>query len=419
MSTDTILRNAWANFRKAKEMLSGEYSEELLEKVGEPHERIELRLGPLFDDGKMHTFHAYIVRHSQALGPSKGGIRMAANVTLDDINGLAMEMTWKCALIGVPFGGGKSGILADPRKLSAYNKETLIRSFTRSASRHIGPHIYVPAPDMGTGEKDMGYIKDTIAYSAGTANTDGCYVTGKPVILGGIPGRREATGRGVVMTLMASLEQKGMDIRKIRAIVQGFGNVGAVAAEVLHELGATVIGIEDIDGATYNAAGLDVPELLIHSKETGSVQNFPGGQNIDGRTLLEMDCDVLVLAAAANQVTNANAANIKAKIIAEGANSPTSPEADKILEEKGVFIIPDILCNAGGVFVSYLEYTQETQQEQMTLLEVQERLARRMTERFNVVWDMTGHKKCSMRDAAMYVAVRNVCDAVQARGFLP
>ena len=221
------------------------------------------------------------------------------------------------------------------------------------------------------------------------------------------------------MTLMALLEQKGMDIRKIRAVVQGFGNVGAVAAEVLHELGATVIAISDIDGATTNPNGIDVPALLGHLKETGSVLNFAGGENIDGKAMLEMDCDVLVLAAAANQVVDQNAPKIKAKIIAEGANSPTSPEADKILEEKGVFIIPDILCNAGGVFVSYLEYTQETQQEQMTLHEVQERLARRMTERYNVVWDMAAHKKCSMRDAAMYVAVRNVCDAVQARGFLP
>lgn len=419
MASDTILSNALANFDSASELLRAEYPDDLLNKIKQTKERIEFTLSPQFEDGQIHTFHAFIVRHSQALGPSKGGIRMTDTVCLDDINGLAMEMTWKCALIGVPFGGGKSGIVAEPRGMSAYDKETLIRSFIRSAHNHVGPQVYVPAPDMGTNEKDMGYIKDTIAYSEGTANTHGCYVTGKPVILGGIPGRREATGRGVVMTVMASLAKFDMDITDARCVVQGFGNVGSVACEALHELGAKIIGVSDIDGAIMNPEGLNIHYLNEHVKQTGSVAGFAGSDNIDGAKMLEQECDVLVLAAAANQINAHNAPKIKARIIAEGANSPTSPEADEILEGKDVFIIPDILCNAGGVFVSYLEYTQETQQEQMRVEEVQERLSRRMADRFEAVWAMSQHLQKSMRDAAMYLAVMNVCEAEMARGRLP
>lgn len=421
MTKDTILSNAQANFQNAHRVLAKEYPLDLLDKISKTRERIEFTLAPQLSDGRIHTFAAFIVRHNQALGPCKGGIRMTERVTLDDVNGLAMEMTWKCALIGVPFGGGKSGIVADSRALNPYDKEQLIRSFVRSAHRQIDPHIYVPAPDMGTGEREMGYIKDTIAYSAGMANTDGCFVTGKPVILGGIPGRREATGRGVVMTIKAALEKLGKNLSDIKVVVQGFGNVGSVAAEVLHEFGAAVLAVSDIDGAIISAdgTGLDIPAVQRHCKQTGSVANFERAENIDGRAMLELDCDILVLAASENQITEQNAPNIKAPMIAEGANSPITPGADKILEEKGILIIPDILCNAGGVFVSYLEYTQETQQEQMRLTEVQERLAQRMTEKFEAVWDMAQQRNVSLRLAAMLLAVINVCEATIARGHLP
>jgi len=419
MQTDTILSNATANFARAAEMLADEFDRDLLDKIAQPKERIEITVGPQFDDARIHTFKAFIVRHNDALGPAKGGIRMTPDVTLDDVAGLAMEMTWKCALIGLPFGGGKSGIIADPHDLDEYNKETLIRSFTRAAMRHIGPLLYVPAPDMGTNERDMGYVKDTIAYSAGQASTQGCYVTGKPVILGGIPGRREATGRGVVETVGEACKALGMSLEGASAVVQGFGNVGGVAAMTLQERGVKVIAVSDLHGAVYNPSGLDVRALLAHHANTGWVNEFPGAKDMDGKEMLELDCDILVAAAAANQITADNAPRIKAKILAEGANSPTTPKADEILAKKDVFLIPDILCNAGGVFVSYLEYTQETQQEQWTEEEVRARLHKRMCEKFAEVAVTAEARKLSMREAAMHQAVKTVATALIARGKLP
>jgi glutamate dehydrogenase (NAD(P)+) len=378
-----------------------------------------MRLSPQLKDQKLHTFSAFVVRHSDALGPCKGGIRMAPNVTLDDVSALAMEMTWKCALIGVPFGGGKSGIVADPQKMTLMDKETLVRSFTRNAHRHIHPLVYVPAPDMGTNERDMGHIKDTISYSQGYATTLGSYVTGKPVLLGGIPGRREATGRGVSITVAEAMAVLGKSIKGSKVIVQGFGNVGSIAAVSLAALGAVIVGISDADEAVYSATGLDVNRLVEHAKKAGSLKGCGQGEVVNHGKLLEMPCDVLVPAATGNQITSENAPRIKAIVIAEGANGPTTPEADDILEKKGVFSIPDILCNAGGVFVSYLEYTQETQAEQMTEADVLTRLDGRMRERFRLVHQTAVTRKMSMREAAMYMAVRTVCTAVVARGSLP
>ena len=415
----SILTNALSNFDRIAAMLSGEASGDVLAKIREPRERIELRLSPQLDDHYLHVFQAFVVRHNDALGPSKGGIRMTPTVTLDDVTGLAMEMTWKCALIGVPFGGGKSGIVADSEKLDQHDKEKLIRSFARNAHRHIGPQVYVPAPDMGTNETDMGYIKDAISNSMGQATTQGCYVTGKPVILGGIGGRREATGNGLAMCLSEACKAIGVKLKSARVIVQGFGNVGAVAALKLAEMGAKVIAVSDLHGAVHNEKGLDVPELVKHVAAKATVKGFTGGRAVDALAMLEMPCDVLVPAAAANQITAGNAAKISARIIAEGANSPTTPDADEILNNRGVFVIPDILCNAGGVFVSYLEYTQETQQEQMTQAEVLQRLEGRMTERFAQVYELSRSRNLPMRDAAMYLAVRTVCQAVKARGYLP
>lgn len=420
MPGESILSNSLANFDRAAAFLKEEFAADLLEKIRMPKERIELRLSPQLDDNKLHVFRAFLVRHSDALGPSKGGIRMTGDVTLDDVAGLAMEMTWKCALIGVPFGGGKSGIVADPAKLSKYNKETIVRSFARNSFRHVGPQVYVPAPDMGTNENDMGYIKDAISFSIGHATTAGCFVTGKPVILGGIPGRREATGRGVAVAVAKACQALKLPVKGATAVVQGFGNVGSVAAQILSQMGMKIIGVGDINGSVQNPAGLDVEALLKYARQNGGgVKGFPGGQAIAHDQLLELPCDVLVPAAAANQITAANAARIATKIIAEGANSPTSPEADHILEKRGVFIIPDILCNAGGVFVSYLEYTQETQQEQMTEEEVKTRLEQRMSERFAKVLEFSKANKMSMRDAAMCLAVKSVCSAIIARGSLP
>ncbi|MCL2648054.1 MAG: Glu/Leu/Phe/Val dehydrogenase [Phycisphaerales bacterium] len=420
-ASPTILTNALANFDRAADLLKGQFGADLLAVLREPKERIELSMGPQGKDGSLRRVRGFIVRHNDALGPSKGGIRMSEAVTLDDITGLAMEMTWKCALIGVPFGGGKSGIVADARSINPFDKETIIRSFARNAHRHISPQVYVPAPDMGTNERDMGHLKDAIAFSQGVATTRGCYVTGKPVILGGIPGRREATGRGVVVCALKALQVHGIDPCKATAIVQGFGNVGAASATLFAEAGVKVIAASDITGAVFKADGLNVPALHKHASSAGGIHGYkaPGVKTIDGQAMLELPCDVLIPAASANQITIDNAKNIRAKMIIEGANGPTSVAADEILAGREIPIYPDILANAGGVFVSYLEYTQETQAEQMSEEAVRDRLTRRMQERFDAVCQTARDRKLSLRDAAMVLAVKTVCEALEAKGRLP
>jgi glutamate dehydrogenase (NAD(P)+) len=415
----TMLDHALLNFDRAIAIGKGAFNPDIALKIRQPKERVELRLSPQMTNGHMHLFKAFIVHHNDALGPCKGGIRMTPNVTLDDVTALAMEMTWKCALIGVPFGGGKSGIVADPSTLNANDKQILIRSYTRGAHRHIHPLVYVPAPDMGTNERDMGHIKDAISYSMGYATTHGSYVTGKPLLLGGIPGRREATGRGVAIATACCLRLLGRSLTGASVIVQGFGNVGSVAATAMAEGGAKVVGVADITEAVYDERGLDIARLTDHVRCTGMLRGCNQGRTMDPARILEMPGDVLVPAAEGNQITGANAAHIQAAVIAEGANGPTTPEADEILTRRGIGVIPDILCNAGGVFVSYLEYTQETQKEQMTEAEVLDRLHRRMKDRFEQVWTLAGSQGWSLREAAMHLAVKNVCEAVMAKGLLP
>lgn len=419
MKSESMLDTARKNFEDAAKMLRGTFDSELIRRVGTPRERSEITLSTQLSDGKIHLFKSFVVQHSDALGPCKGGIRMLPTVTLDDVSALAMEMTWKCALIGVPFGGGKSGIVANAEDYAPDDKQRIMRSYARNAIRHIHPLVYVPAPDMGTNEKDMGYIKDAIAFSMGVAATQGCYVTGKPVIMGGIPGRREATGRGVEISVLEAMKTLGRDIRGARVVVQCFGNVGSVAAILLQKRGAKIVGISDVDSGLWNDNGLDTEALARHAAQTGRIKGFKGGKAIDRDKILTQPCDILVPAATGNQITDKNAAKIKAAVVAEGANGPTTPVADEILEKRGVFIIPDILCNAGGVFVSYLEYTQETQAEQMTEEEVKTRLEQRMRDRFQRVLDTARTRKLNMRKAAMYMAVHSVCSAHVARGFLP
>ena len=412
-----ILQTAMCNLREAAGRLGLEPS--ILNMIAEPLERVEVTLNPILPNGKIFHVRAFVVRHNDTLGPAKGGIRMTPYVNIDDVTGLAMEMTWKTALIGVPFGGGKSGIRCDSSRLRPLEKETVIRSFTRRVRRHIGPEIYVPAPDMGTSEEDMGHIRDCIAYSSGTSITSGCYVTGKPVILGGIVGRREATGKGVTYSILAACERLGLELKRMRVAVQGFGNVGAVAATEITRLGAKVVAVADISGGTVNSNGLDVEALARHVKEAGGVKGFPGGADVPNGAILETDCDILVPAAVGSVITRENAGRIKATIIAEAANAPTTPEADEILNDRRVFVIPDILCNAGGVFVSYLEYTQETQRGQMTREEVEQRLAKRMQERFDEVHRLATERNERMRHAAMNIAVGRVVEGIKARGLLP
>ncbi len=416
---NNILHTSLYNFNLSAERL--DLDDAIRRKILGPKEKVEISIDPVLSNGKVLNLKAYIVKHNDILGPAKGGIRMTSDVCLDDITGLAMEMTWKTSLIGVPFGGGKSGINFDPTSLSPSDKEIIIRAFTRGARHHIGPEIYIPAPDMGTNERDMGHIRDCISYSEGTSITKGCFVTGKPIILGGIVGRREATGKGVVYTTLAMCEELVLDITKMRVAVQGFGNVGSVAAAEIAKCGVKVVAIADLSGGIVNSDGLDIDALLQHIINNGDhgVKGFKKATEIDKNEIFGIDCDILIPAAAGSQITAENVKKIKAKIIAEGANAPTTPEADGILNQRQIHVIPDILCNAGGVFVSYLEYTQETQREQMTITQVEQRLSGRMRQRFSEVYDFAKEKGLTMREAAMDIAVRRVVEGVYARGLLP
>ena len=416
-AADGILSTSTSVFLETARRLA--LDDRMVARILHPKERIQITLNPTVTAGRTMHVDAFIVRHSDVLGPSKGGIRMAADVTIEDVSGLAMEMTWKTALIGVPFGGGKSGICCDPAPLGPGEKEAIIRSFTRGAHRHIGPELYVPAPDMGTNESDMGHIADCVSYSAGTSITHGCFVTGKPVLVGGITGRRQATGKGVVYTIAAACAQLGLDLNHLRVAVQGFGNVGAAAAAEIAGAGATVTAVSDITGGLLNPTGIDITALRRHVDESGCVTGFPGAEPVDGSAVLQADCDILIPAAGGSQLTADNAPAIKARIIAEGANAPTTTQADEIFRTRDIFVIPDILCNAGGVFVSYLEYTQETQREQMTRPQVETRLADRMTQRFHEVHAHAQQNDLPLRHAAMNLAVTRVVDGVNARGFLP
>ena len=417
LNVSSILETARYNLTKTAKRIN--LNDDILNIISEPKEKIEVNINPTLPNGKIIQIKTFVVRHNDALGPAKGGIRMAETVTLDDIVGLSMEMTWKTSLIGVPFGGGKSGICFNSGKFSPEDKEAVIRSFTRGLNRHIGPEIYIPAPDMGTNETDMGHIRDCIAYSTGTSITNGCFVTGKPVILGGIVGRKEATGKGVVFTILAAAEKIGMDIEKTRVAVHGFGNVASAASEMINKFNAKVIAVADESGAIKNENGLDIADLAGYAKKVGTIKGFTGGKEVSDDQFFKTDCDILIPAATQSQITTKNANHIKAKIIAEGANSPTTPKADEILNKRGIFVIPDILCNAGGVFVSYLEYTQETQREQMTLEQVEDRLNKRMQDKFAEVYNYSIENKISMRQAAMNLAVSRVVEGIYARGMLP
>jgi glutamate dehydrogenase/leucine dehydrogenase len=416
-SMSGILQTALWNVQQTAGRLK--LDDDMTRRIIEPSEQIRAVVHPVFPDGRALHAKVFLVRHNDILGPAKGGIRMTPTVSLDEVTGLAMEMTWKTSLVGVPFGGGKAGICCDPSQLDPTQKEILIRAFTRGVRRHIGPEIYVPAPDMGTNQSDMGHIRDCISYSSGTSITVGCFVTGKPVVLGGIVGRREATGNGVVATIAAACDRLNLRLPKLRVAVQGFGNVGSVSALAIAERGASVVAISDVSGGTFCEDGLDVLRLAEHVNATGGVKGFAGGTDISLDAVLEADCDVLIPAAAGSVVTEENAGRIRAKMIAEGANAPLTPPADEILNARNAFIIPDILCNAGGVFVSYLEYTQETQRDQMTREEVDERLHNRMRSTFDQVYERAQQGRETMRHAAMDIAVARVVDGIVARGLLP
>src|SRR5215472_1051229 len=322
-----------------------------------PNREIIVHIPVTMDDGRLDVFDGFRVQHSIARGPCKGGVRYGPNVTLDEIRGLAAEMTWKCAVANIPFGGAKGGVVCDPAKLSSGEVERITRRYTAEILDYIGPERDVPAPDMNTNEQTMAWIMDT--YSMHVRHTTTAVVTGKPIDLGGSMGRREATGRGCMMACDEALKRFGRNRESTRVIVQGFGNVGSQAARLMHESGYKIIGVADIAGGVFNSHGLDLPALLEHVAEQRTVRGFRGGESIGNIEILEQDCDVLLPAATESVINSRNAERIKARILVEGANSPTTPPADGILFDRGVFVIPDILANAGGVTVSYFESVQD------------------------------------------------------------
>jgi glutamate dehydrogenase (NAD(P)+) len=366
------------------------------------------------DDGRLEVFTGYRVQHSLARGPAKGGIRFSPDVTLDEVRALASWMTWKCAVVNIPFGGGKGGVICDPNILSELELEKLTRRYTSEIMDFIGPERDVPAPDVNTNEKIMAWIMDT--YSMHQRHTTTGVVTGKPMALGGSRGRPEATGRGCMMVTLKALQQLGILHDRARVVIQGFGNVGGMAAKLMSAMGFHIVAIVEYDGAVYNPHGLDIAALQKHRHETGSITGFAGGEAMDKTEAMFLDCDVLIPAATENVITSQNADRVRCKILCEGANGPTTPLADLILADKNVFVIPDILANAGGVTVSYFEWVQDRQgffwNEQL----VNSRLQEIMDESFDAVVQFAEKHHVNNRIAAYMLALDRVANAIRLRG---
>jgi glutamate dehydrogenase (NAD(P)+) len=368
-------------------------------------------------DGAVKVFTGYRVQHNTSRGPGKGGIRYHPSASLGEVKALAMWMTWKCAVVGIPYGGAKGAVICDPKNMTSQQLETLTRRYTTEIALLIGPDRDIPAPDVNTNAQTMAWIMDTYSMHAG--HTVPAVVTGKPLSIGGSEGRNEATARGAVYTIIEASKHLGLDLEGARVVVQGFGNAGSFSAKLMAELGAIVVGLSDTQGGIHNPKGLDPNKVDAYKRETGSVVGFPGSVTVSNSELLELDCDILIPAALENQIGEHNAPRIKAKLIAEAANGPTSPEADRILHEKGVFMIPDILCNAGGVTVSYFEWVQDLQNLFWREATINARLKEVMVKSFNDVLQMSLKHKVHMRTAAYMVAVARVAEATLTRGIYP
>ncbi|MEQ8636201.1 Glutamate dehydrogenase [Gimesia maris] len=366
---------------------------------------------------EVETVFGYRVQHILTMGPTKGGIRYHQDVSLGEVSALAMWMSWKCALVHLPFGGAKGGVRIDPTGLTSHELQRLTRRFATEISPIIGPDKDIPAPDMGTNERVMAWIMDT--YSQEKGYTVPAVVTGKPLVLGGARGRNEATGRGVVYLIQEAAKHLKMNLSECTAVVQGFGNVGSHAALFLSELGVKLIGVSDATTGVYNRHGLSIPSLLEYVAQNRFLEGYPEGDHISNEELLELKCDILVPAALQNQITAENADRIQCKLLAEGANGPTTLEADEVLNEKGVFILPDILANAGGVTVSYFEWVQDTQNYMWTLDEVNQRLKSILQDAFRRTLNRAQKNQFDMRTAAMIEGVERVAQAKLARGLYP
>lgn len=366
------------------------------------------------DDGSVHVFTGFRVQHNDVLGPFKGGVRYHPAVNLGEVSALAMWMTWKCSLVGLPLGGAKGGIACDPAELSRHELQTMTRRFTAEILNFIGPEVDIPAPDMGTNEQVMAWIMDTYSQHKGHAVPE--VVTGKPLAIGGTLGRREATGRGVVYCILEAAKYLGVDLTTCTAAVQGFGNVGSVVVKELASLGVKIIGVSDRTGGFFDERGLPVERLIELADKNHSLEGFPYGEKISNAELLELKCDILIPAALEMQITKENAHRLQCRILAEGANGPTTLEADAILREKDVFLIPDILANAGGVIVSYFEWVQDLQNFFWTEEEVNKKLREILGRAFHEVLNMSLKQKIDMRLAALMIGVDRVSRAMLWRG---
>ena len=379
-----------------------------------PHRALIVSVPTRMDDGRVHVFTGYRVQHNDVLGPFKGGIRYHPAVNLGEVSALAMWMTWKCSLVGLPLGGAKGGVACDPAELSRHELQSMTRRYTAEILNFIGPEIDIPAPDMGTNEQVMAWIMDTYSQHKGHAVPE--IATGKPVDIGGTLGRREATGRGVVYTITEAAKHLNMDLTKCTAVVQGFGNVGSVAVKELANIGVKIIGVSDRTGGFYDPKGLPVEKLLELADKYHSLENCPYGGKISNAEILELKCDILVPAALEMQITKENARRLQCRLLAEGANGPTTLEADAILKEREIFLIPDILANAGGVVVSYFEWVQDLQNFFWTEQEVNQKLRDILVRAFHEVLHMSQREKVDMRSAALMIGIDRVARAMLWRG---
>jgi glutamate dehydrogenase (NAD(P)+) len=412
LNEDNPFEDMMSRFDRAAELLDLEPG--LYKILRSPEKQIIVSIPVLMDNGEIEVFTGYRVLHNTSRGPAKGGIRFDLNVTIDEVKALAAWMTWKCAVVDIPFGGSKGGVICDPSKLSVGELERLTRRYTAGIINTLGPDSDVPAPDVNTNERVMAWVMDT--YSMHARHTVTAVVTGKPVEMGGSLGRREATGRGCMMVTRSALLHLGMPIQGATVAVQGFGNVGSVTAQLLRQEGCRIVAIGDRAGAVYDVRGIDVDKAIEHVKQHKSLEGFDGGDRITNEELLTLDVDVLVPAALENVITRKNAASIRARIICEGANGPTTAPADAILDEKGIFVIPDILANAGGVTVSYFEWVQDRGGYFWTEEVVNQRLGQIMERSFEAVLELSKRHKVNMRTAAYMLSISRVATVHRLRG---
>ncbi len=406
---------AMQNFEAAADVL--ELTDDVRNLVRAPERVLAVTVPVRMDNGRIHCFEGYRVQHNTSRGPAKGGIRFHPNVTLHEVKALATWMTWKCAVVDIPFGGGKGGVTCNPKSMSIEEIERLTRRYTSAILPIIGPGQDIPAPDVYTNSQIMAWIMDTYSMTRGYLVPG--VVTGKPISLGGSLGRNEATGRGVFYTIESACQHLKMKLKGSRVVIQGFGNAGSVAGHLLDGAQADVIAVSDSRGAIYNKDGLHIPKLMLHKEKTGSVVGFPGSEQITPEELLATECEILIPAALESVLNGSNAGSVRAKIVAEAANGPLTPDADAILECNGTFIIPDILCNAGGVTVSYFEWVQNEQHLRWDLAEVNHRLEQIMKRSFAEVLETSVGKKIGMRKAANVLAISRVVEASNLRGLYP